>query len=353
MTVRSNLRELAAVAFLAAALAMGAGGPASSQSAAPAAAPGQPVSVNPTASSVNEQKLLEALKPEAGKTAAVSGRVSIPDGRSGNLIQPAGRDWRDSQGSSLPKVGIVAVIGMLGLLTLFYLLRGRVKLSKGFSGLTMVRFGGIERFAHWLTAVSFIVLGLTGLNLTFGKSIVLPLVGPEKFTMLTQAGKFAHNYVSFAFAAGLVLMFVLWIKDNFPHPRDLLWIVQGGGLFGKFHPAAGRFNFGQKLIFWAVILGGTGLAVTGYVLMFPFRFTDIAGMQQAAILHGLIGVVLIAVILAHVYIGTLGMQGAFSAMGSGKVDVNWAREHHSVWVERVEQRNPGAVPKAPGVVPAE
>lgn len=301
-----------------------------------AIAQGQPSSVNPTASSVNEQKLLEALKPgPTGAPSTLSGRVTIPDKRSGNLIQPAGQDWRAFHQGTQRWVGAASILGMLAVVAAFFMLRGRIRLSEGFSGQMVERFGGLERFAHWLTAVSFIALGLTGLNLTFGKSVVLPFIGPERFASLTLLGKFVHNYVSFAFVIGLVLMLLVWIKDNFPHPRDIVWLVKGGGLFGKSHPAAGRFNLGQKLIFWSVILGGAGLAWSGYQLMFPFQFTDIAGMQFAGMLHGILGAVLVAIIVAHIYIGTLGMEGAFSAMGTGEVDANWAREHHSVWADRI------------------
>ena len=307
-------------------------------------AQGQPTSVNPTASSVNEQKLLEALKPGVdGAPSTVNGRVSIPDKRSGNLIQPAGQDWRAFHEGSLRWVGFAVIPGMLLLLGLFFAVRGRIRVASGFSGMLVERFGGLDRFAHWLTAISFLVLGFSGLNLTFGKSILLPFIGPERFTAITQAGKFAHNYVSFAFVLGLVMMFVLWAKDNFPHPRDIIWIVKGGGIIGNAHPAAGRFNFGQKLIFWSVILGGAGLSITGYALMFPFsfpaiggfQFGDVGGLQFANMVHALLGVVLVAIIIAHVYIGSLGMEGAFSAMGSGQVDANWAREHHSVWADKV------------------
>ncbi len=316
-------------------------------------AQGQPTRVNPTADSVNEQKLLEALKPgNAGVTEAVKGRVSIPDKSSGNLIQPAGRDWRELQ-QTVSRVGAYAILGMIGLVAIFFLMRGRIRVSSGFSGRLIERFGSIERFAHWLAAVSFIVLGLSGLNLTFGKTLLLPLIGPEAFTTVSQAGKIAHNYVSFAFVLGIALMFIMWIKDNFPHPRDLVWLIKGGGLVGSAHPPAGRFNFGQKLIFWSVILGGAGLSVTGYILMFPFQFADLAGMQLAGIVHGLIGVVLVAIIIAHIYIGTLGMEGAFDAMGTGKVDVNWAKEHHSVWVENVEARAPSTLGTPPRAAPAE
>jgi formate dehydrogenase subunit gamma len=321
---------------------------------APVLAQGQPSSVNPTASSVNEQKLLEALKPGTtpGSAQSVGGRVSIPDKDSARLIQPAGLEFRAFHQGTLPKVGAYAILGMIVLVAVFFLVRGRVRLSEGFSGRTVLRFGSIERFTHWLTAVSFILLGLSGLNLTFGKTLVLPYVAPETFTWATQLGKLVHNYVSFAFALGLVLMFVLWIKDNFPHPRDIGWLARGGGLIGNSHPPAGRFNFGQKLIFWSVIFGGGGLSVSGYVLMFPFQVTDIAGMQLAGIVHGVLGVVLVAIIVAHVYIGSLGMEGAFSAMGTGKVDVNWAKEHHSVWAEKVVARETEAT-RQPRPAPAE
>ncbi len=292
-----------------------------------------PASVNPTASSVREQQLLEALKPEVGRTSAVTGRVSIPDKSSGNLIQPAGRDWRALQEETLPKVALYSIGGALAALILFFLVRGRLRLASGFSGITVLRFNALERFAHWLASVSFILLGLTGLNVAFGKRLILPWIGPEAFTALAQAGKMIHNYISFAFALGVLLMFLFWIKDNIPHPRDLVWLFKGGGVFGG-HVAATRFNAGQKLIFWTVVLGGIGLSVTGYIMMFPFVWTDIAGMQLATIVHGLLGVVMVAVILVHIYIGTLGMEGAFPAMATGQVDLNWAREHHDLWAEQ-------------------
>ena len=299
-----------------------------------AMAQGQGTSVNPTASSVNEQKLLEALKP-GSEQPGIGGRITIPDKSASQLIRPGGRDWAGSHQTTLPRLGAVLLLGMLGVIVLFFLVRGRIRLADGFSGNLVQRFGGLDRFAHWLTAMSFIALGLTGLNLTFGRSVLLPFVGPELFAALSQAGKFVHNYVSFAFVAGLVLMFVLWIKDNFPHPRDIVWLAKGGGIIGSAHPPAGRFNFGQKLIFWSVIVIGGAIAYTGYILMFPFQLADLAGLQWAGWMHGLLGIVLIAIILGHIYIGSLGMQGAFSAMGSGKVDENWARAHHSVWADKV------------------
>ena len=264
----------------------------------------------------------------------VTGRVTIPDGRAATLIQPEGRQWRQFHESTLPTYGGYALLGMLAVLVLFYLLRGKIRLESGFSGRTIVRFGGFSRFVHWLTAISFIVLALSGLNVVFGKTLLPPLIGESAFATLSQWAKYAHNYLSVPFTAGLVLMLLIWIKDNLPSSTDLKWISEGGGLVGKKHPAAGRFNPGQKFIFWSVILAGGAIAASGFVLMFPFYTTTIAGMQLAQIVHSVAGVVLIAIIFAHIYIGTVGMEGAFGAMGTGEVDENWAKAHHSLWAEK-------------------
>jgi formate dehydrogenase subunit gamma len=308
--------------------------------AAPAAAQA-PGPVNPRQLSVQEQQLMQQLQQ-------IDGRVSIPNPQAGVLIQPQGRDWRTFNQETLFTIGAVAIVGMAALLTVFYLVRGRVRVSGGYSGRTILRFNGFERFVHWLTASTFIVLAISGLNITFGKSLVLPLVGAQAFTDLSQALKYAHNFLAFPFMAGVVLMFVLWVADNIPNATDANWIAKGGGIVGHAHPPAKRFNAGQKLIFWSVVIGGVVLSISGLLLMFPFQFTDIAGMQLSAVVHGLAGVVMIAIILGHIYIGSLGMEGAFNAMGSGQVDLNWAKEHHSLWVERemAKGRVPAGSPQA-------
>jgi formate dehydrogenase subunit gamma len=305
--------------------------------ASPAAAQ-QPNSVNPTASSVKEKQLLDALKPGSNDT--LSGRVSIPDARSSNLIQPAGAEFRVFHQQTLFRIGAVAIPGMLLLLSLFYLFRGKVLIEGGPSGQTIVRFGWMSRFVHWLTATSFLALGLSGLNLVFGKSLLLPIIGANAFSTISQFGKFVHNYVSFAFALGIILMFVMWVKDNLPAARDMRWIAQAGGLIGTGHPPADRFNAGQKLMFWSTVVGGAALSVSGYIMMFRPETIALSGFQLATIVHGVTGLVLVAIIAAHIYIGSIGMEGAFDAMGRGKVDLNWAKSHHSLWVEKVAQARP-------------
>ncbi len=287
--------------------------------------------VNPTASSVKEQQLLQELN-------RIQGRVSIPDQRSGVLEQPAGRDWREFRNVTLRWVGGIAILGMLALLVVFYLSRGMVRLQSGRSGRTVERFSASERFVHWMTATSFIILAVSGLNITFGRPLLLPLIGFEAFSEWSQWAKYAHNYLSFPFTIGVVLIFLMWIGGNIPNKVDIQWIKRGGGIVGHDHPPAYRFNAGQKAIYWIVVIGGGLVAATGYELMFPFYLSGIEGMQLAQIVHSIVAVLFIAVMFAHIYIGTIGMEGAFEAMGSGTVDVNWAREHHSLWLEEQSAR---------------
>lgn len=221
-------------------------------------------------------------------------------------------------------------------LAAFLAIRGRIKIEHGMSGRTVERFSSVERFSHWLTAICFIILGLSGLNLSFGRSLLLPVIGPEAFTSLSAFGKLAHNFLSFPFVLGVFLMAVMWIRHNIFNAIDMEWFRQGGGVLKKgMHPPAGKFNGGQKVLFWLVVLGSAALAISGYILMFPFYVTDIAGMQIAQLVHAIAGILMVAVILGHIYIGTVGMEGAFDAMGSGQVDTNWAKEHHSLWAKEV------------------
>ncbi len=318
--MRSSLGSIFATLLLGLAIAFAA--PASAQ---------QPTSVNPTAQSVKEQQLLKELQK-------IQGRGTLPEARSQVLEQPAGRDWRQFHQVTLRWIGAVAILGMLAVLVLFYLIRGMVRIEAGRSGRTLVRFNAFERFVHWMTATCFIVLAVSGLNITFGKELLAPWISPEAFASWSQLAKYAHNYLSFPFTLGVVLMFLMWIAWTFPSGVDLEWIREGGGIVGSKHPPARRFNAGQKMIYWVVVLGGGAAAITGYLLMFPFYATDVAGMQLAQMVHGIVGVVFIAIMLAHIYIGTIGMQGAFEAMGKGEVDVNWAQQHHSLWLEKEQQR---------------
>jgi formate dehydrogenase subunit gamma len=310
----------------------------------PAPATQSPSGANPTADSVKEQQLLQEL----GK---LEGRVTIPDRKAAILEQPQGRDYQFFHERLLPWVTGILVIGMLLALALFFVVRGRIRIEERESGIKLLRFNTLERLTHWVTATAFIVLALTGLNYVFGKRLLFPLMGPEAFATWSQWAKFAHTTMAWPFMLGLLFMIVTWIRDNIPDRYDWRWLREFGGFLSGTHPPARRFNAGQKLIFWSVAVFGPALSASGIIMLFPFWTLDINGMQWAQYVHAIAGAILIAIIIAHIYIGTLGMQGAYSAMGSGEVDLTWARAHHSVWVE--EEQALGRVPDRPVGAPAE
>ena len=167
------------------------------------------------------------------------------------------------------------------------------------------------------------------------------MIGPDAFSEISEVAKYVHNFTSFAFMAGLVLIIVIFFKDNLPEKVDLDWLRQGGGFIKNKHAPAGRFNLGEKLVYWLSLVAGIAVSLSGFLLLFPFYGTDIADMQIAQGAHAVVAVLFVALILAHIYIGTLGMEGAFEAMGTGDVDLNWAKEHHDLWLARQLERSAG------------
>lgn len=296
------------------------------------------------------------------------GTVAGQDKKSSRLIQVQGDSWRHIRNGPLPMYASWALLGIVGLLCLFYAARGRIRIGAGPSGQTVERFNMIERSGHWLLAISFIILALTGLNITFGKELLMPLIGKSAFASLTLGGKYIHNYVAFAFIIGLAMVTVMWIVHNLPSRHDVIWFLKGGGIIGSAHPPAKKFNAGQKIIFWVVVLCGISISLSGWALMFPFQttmfadtfallnstigtewptaLTAIQEQQYASIWHAIMAVFMIVVIIAHIYIGTVGMEGALDAMTSGEVDRNWAKEHHSLWVEELDAKAADAPSKA-------
>src|SRR6185436_8945745 len=194
---------------------------------------------------------------------------------------------------------------------------------------------------------------LSGLNVSFGRTLILPLFGADTFAAMSAYAKLAHNYLAFPFMLGLVIMFLIWIKDNIPGKIDLEWIKQGGGILykGK-HPPARRFNAGQKGIFWIVVIGGALMSVSGWFLLFPYLPGNVTALQLWTVIHAVIAMLFIAAMLAHIYIGSIGMEGAFDAMGTGEVDINWAKEHHALWVAE-QQAKSNAPADGARAVPAE
>lgn len=331
-----SLRDFAAALILAFAVSVGA---VSAQ---------QPSGSNPTAMSVRE----DALRQEFDR---LQGRITIPDEKLSVLEQPQGRDYRAFHEGALPWIGGIVILGMILAIAAFYVIRGRIRMRPDEdSGRKILRFNAFERFTHWMTAASFIVLAITGLNYFFGKRLLMPLLGPDAFATWTQWAKVAHNFLAWPFMLGVLFMIAVWLRDNLPDRYDVAWIKAGGGFIGKGQPNAGRFNAGQKLIFWSVALGGIALSATGIIMLFPFSVTDVNGMQTTQYVHAVVGVILTAIIIAHIYVGTLGVEGAWDAMGSGEVDLAWARHHHRAWVEEQQAKARRRPPAGKGrAAPAE
>ena len=295
------------------------------------------------------------------------------------LIQDGGMKWLEFRDGPLKTYGAYLLGGTIVLLLLFYLLRGRIGIDYEATGRTITRFKSIERFGHWLLAISFLVLGATGLITLFGRKVIIPLLGHEAFTPIAIGSKWVHNNVAWPFMLALILIFVMWVWHNLPSRTDLKWLAQGGGIFTKSHPPARKFNAGQKVIFWSVILLGGSISASGLALLFPFELNMFAAtfeklnatglpqavgygelptvlapheeMQLATLWHAVVSFILIAIILAHIYIGSVGMEGAYDAMGTGEVKEEWARQHHSIWAEEVQEKESGADGK--DAVPAE
>lgn len=298
----------------------------------------------------------------------------------GVLIQDGGMWWLEVRRGPLKDYGGYALLGMLGLLALFYIVKGKIRIEGGPSGIKIIRFKLIERFGHWLMAGSFVLLGITGLISLFGRFGLIPLIGKEAFAAIAAVSIFVHNWISWGFMAGLVLVFVMWVLENIPNRHDLKWLAMGGGFIGKGHPPSKKFNAGQKIIFWIVVVFGVSISVSGLSLLFPYQLPLFAStfellnsfgipqilglgeletqlapheeMQFAQLWHAIIAFAFIAVILAHIYIGSVGMEGALDAMTTGKVDKNWAKEHHNLWVEEIEQAEKSNLGKS-GATPAE
>jgi formate dehydrogenase subunit gamma len=314
---------------------------------APARAQQQGSIIDPDASVVNEETLLREFP-------RIQGDIDQLDPRARVLIQPAGRVWDHFHQVTLYWLGAIVILGTLAALAAAYFVLGPLRISAGRSGRTVPRFKAFERFVHWVTAVSFVVLGISGLNVTFGKHLLLPLIGNDAFSVISQAAKYAHNFTSFPFVLGLVLIVVIFIKDNIPDKSDIEWFKQGGGFIKSKHAPARRFNAGEKLVFWGALGAGAAVSVSGYLLLFPFYVTDIAGMQITQVVHSIFAILFVALILGHIYIGTLGMEGAFEAMWTGDVDFNWAKEHHDLWLEDELAKGRSADhPELPSATPAE
>ncbi|MCC7016908.1 MAG: formate dehydrogenase subunit gamma [Rhodospirillales bacterium] len=262
------------------------------------------------------------------------------------LVQSEGAAWRALRNGPISTYGGWLLVLAGAGVALFFLVRGRVRLAER-SGRTVPRFTHAERAAHWFVAATFVLLALSGLVILFGKYILQPVVGVGAFAVIASAALQGHNLFGPLFAAGIVVMFVLYLKDNLPRGADFLWLLKGG-LFFRGHVSSWKFNFGEKTWFWISSLGGFALAASGLLMDFPWLAQTVQQLQLAHIVHAIAAVVVIAASFGHMYLGTVGVEGALEGMTTGRVDETWALDHHDLWAKEILEAE---TKKAAGAVP--
>jgi formate dehydrogenase subunit gamma len=260
------------------------------------------------------------------------GNVSTPDKQAGLLIQSEGEAWRSFRNGPITKFGGWLLLGMLGVAAAYFALRGRIPISEGRSGIRIARFTQTQRVVHWFTATLFVLLGLSGLIMLYGKHILLPVFGPQVFGVIASAAMQGHNLFGPLFAFAVVALFFLFMEHNGFRWADIKWWLTMGGFIGG-HPKCGFYNGGEKVWYWLAAALGVAVSASGFLLLFPSVLAAPQYLQIAHLVHGTAGVVFITGGIGHIYLGTLGMDGALEGMTRGDVDANWAKEHHDLWYQ--------------------
>ena len=368
-------RSLAAL-LLAACAAVGSAGALAQTAAAPAAAP---VAAPAAVGGVQSANILE-VKPDASADpayvaqtngerakvqpgnnapmwrqvgAGVTGYSSLPASQApeaGNLIQPfvkypgsgltnAGEAWRQVRNQYLIPYGGSLLLIVLGAIALFYWRKGPIELHGQETGRKIERFTPFERSAHWANAIAFCALAISGIVMAFGKFFILPVMGTALFGWLTYALKNIHNFAGPLFAVSLVIVIVTFVRDNIPSKEDLTWVLKGGGLISGTEVPSHRFNAGEKILFWSgVFFLGLVVVASGLVLdkVIPGLVYERGTMQISHMVHAVATFLMMAMFMGHIYMGTIGMRGAYSAMRDGHVDETWAKEHHELWYDDIQ-----------------
>lgn len=281
----------------------------------------------------------KATAPEAG--VLVQPFTQYP----GSRLTTAGEAWRQVRNGLIIPYGGALVLIVLGGLGIYYWRKGAVKLDEPTTGRKIERFTPFERSAHWANAITFTILAISGLVMAFGQFFLMPVIGKALFGYLTYILKTAHNFAGPVFAVSLIVVMFTFIRDNLPAKGDLNWLLKGGGLFSKEHIKVGRFNAGEKVMFWGGVFAlGLTVVASGLVLdmLVPGLLYERSTMQIAHMVHAVATILMIVMFIGHIYLGTIGTQDTYQGMRTGYVDENWAKHHHELWLDDV---NSGKIPR--------
>ena len=291
--------------------------------------------------------LPKSQAPEAG--VLIQPFVQYP----GSRLTNAGEAWRQVRNQWLIPYGGSLLVIVLGALAIFYWRKGAIRLHGQPTGVEIERFTPFERSAHWANAIAFVVLAISGVVMAFGKFFLQPVLGDTLFGWLAYVLKNAHNFAGPLFAVSLTIVFVTFVKDNLPRKEDLTWLVKAGGMLSEHEVPSHRFNAGEKVLFWGGVFAlGLIVVVSGLILdkVIPGLVYERATMQVAHMFHAAATVLMMAMFMGHIYMGTIGTEGAYKAMKTGYVDETWAKEHHELWANdiaagKIPAQRSGAMPE--------
>lgn len=283
-----------------------------------------------------------------------AGYSAVSGPEAGVFIDNGGQNWRQIRNNVISAYGGWIILGALGLIALFYIIKGSIRVEAQKSGMVVPRWTIFERTMHWYTAILFIVLTITGLSMLFGRAVLIPLLGAEGFAGWASLSITVHNFLGPFFSIGVFAMLIFWVKNNIPNATDMKWLASGGGIIGNAHPSAGKANAGEKIWYWLVMLVGllavcgSGLVLIGWLAQLGLVDNTRSTMQLMHQIHAIAAIIWIVAFFGHAYIGTLGTEGALEGMTTGKVSVEWAQQHHDLWYEEVKDR---AVPADEADIP--
>jgi formate dehydrogenase subunit gamma len=335
--------------------------PAASSVAAPVAgAPAAPATTDAAAKPAPALPAGSTMKegwnqPPKWSEVELKGQYASVPGREMNvLVEDSGQWWREVRNGPLTLYGGILLLVFPALILAFYFAKGAFKLHGARSGKLIERFNSAERVAHWTMAISFVVLAVSGIIIMFGKHFLMPIAGASVFAWITQAMKALHNFAGPLFIFSLVAFFFIYVRDNFFKSHDFTWLSKFGGLLSGKEIPSGRFNGGEKSWFWlSIVVFGILISASGLLLLFPNWNTTRELMAEANLVHGVVGVLFVAASFAHIYMGTIGTEGAYEGMRNGYVDETWAKEHHALWYDDVKNAaNKPAAPASGAAQPA-
>ena len=200
----------------------------------------------------------------------------------------------------------------------------------------LVRYNASERANHWVVGICFILLALSGL--AFFHPALFPL------TQLFGGGawtRILHPYIGVVMALSFVVMALRFAKLNIMEPRDYEWLKNVDKMIdGDDHnmPEQGKYNGGQKLLFWGLVVSMAAITVSGVFMWRAWWTPSVDIVRLASVVHAIAAVAMIGLIIMHVY-AAIWTRGTIRAMMYGTVTRAWAKQHHRGWYRKVTGDN--------------